>query len=82
MTPGICQVRHQSSAIISAASVTTTRHEIAIYVQTIKVYSILPLIPADRKEVLEARNLIDTIQKIQQITPGKTTGAKTKSQQN
>ena len=53
----------QCDAIISVASVTTTRHVIAIYVQTIKVLTILPLSPADRKEVLEAQNLIDTIKK-------------------
>ena len=57
MTPGMCRVRHQSSAIISVASVTTTRH--------VKVLTILPLSPADRKEVLEAQNLIDTVQKNQ-----------------
>ena len=67
MTPGMCRVRHQSRTIIWFASVTTTRHVIAIYVQTIKVLTILPLSPADRKEVLEAQNLIDTIKKHQII---------------
>ena len=62
MTSGMCRVRHQSSTIIKFATVTTTRHIVAIYVQTIKVLTILPLSPADRKEVLEAQNLIDTIQ--------------------
>ena len=52
MTPGMCRVRHQSSTIIWFATVTTT----------IKVLTILPFSPADRKEVLEAQNLIDTIQ--------------------
>ena len=71
MTPGVCRVRYQSITIIVFARETTTRHIMAMYVQTIKVLTILPLSPANRKEVLLVQNLTDdsiTNEKIYTIT--------------
>jgi hypothetical protein len=47
----MCRVIYQSSTIIRFAAGTTKRHVIAVNVQIIKVLTILPFSPADRKGV-------------------------------